>query len=818
MKKKVIIIGGVAGGASAAARLRRLDEEINIIMIERGEYISFANCGLPYYAGGVIMDRNRLLVQTEEGMEERFNIDVRTKTEVININRQDKTVEIQDENGRYTESYDYLILSPGAYPVVPKVEGVNRKGLFTLRNMMDVDNIKEALSGISQGNAVVIGGGYVGIEMAENLKHIGMNVVLVEAADQILAPFDREMASIVERNMEDNGITIIKKDPLQGFNGKDGHEVVLKSGKTFPADIVIMAIGVRPETELARKAGLDIGEKGGISVDSHMRTSDPYIYAVGDAVEIKNLITGDESLFALAGPANKQGRVAADNIAGRNTEYDGALGTSILKAFDLTAAATGSNEKILMKKGIAYEKSYTHSGSHAGYYPGASMITLKLIFSKEDGRILGAQAVGRDGVDKRIDVLATAIKAGMTVYDLEKLDLAYAPPYSSAKDPVNMAGYTAANILKGDVQVVHWNEIDALDREEYFMLDVRTPIEYEGGHIDGAINIPVDELRQRIEEVPKDKKVVAYCKVGLRGYIACRILSQNGIRCYNLSGGYDLYKAANYIPYGDIKLDDQMQKIEKVEKNSSAEAVVVDATGLQCPGPIMKVHKEMAKLKEGGRLQVMASDPAFSKDIKSWCRSTGNTLEKVEKNCCGVMAYITKGAASSYSSKVAEPKKQEYMRPDGKTMVVFSGDLDKAIAAFIIANGAASMGKKVTMFFTFWGLNILRKPESVRVKKSFTERMLGTMMPRGSKRLKLSNMNMAGAGSRMIRGIMRKKNISSLEDLIKQAQDNGVKLVACSMSMDVMGIKPEEIIDGVEIGGVATYLGETEEANTNLFI
>lgn len=566
MKKKVIIVGGVAGGASAAARLRRLDEEAHIILIERGEYISFANCGLPYYAGGIIRDRDDLLVQTEDGMKERFNIDVRTKTEVIGINRQDKTVEIQDENGKHTEGYDFLILSPGAYPVVPGVEGINRKGLFTLRNINDVDSIKEALSEMPHGTAAVIGGGYVGIEMAENLRRTGMNVVLVEAADQILSPLDKEMAAIVERNLEDNGITVIKGDPLEGFKGKDGQEVVLKSGKSFISDIVILAIGVRPETELARKAGLEIGVKGGISVDSHMRTSDPYIYAVGDAVEVKNLITDDEGLFALAGPANKQGRIAADNIAGRNTEYDGALGTSIVKVFDLTAAATGSNEKVLLKKGIDYEKSYTHSGSHAGYYPGSSVITLKVIFSKEDGRLLGAQAVGRDGVDKRIDVLAAAIRAGMTVYDLEKLDLAYAPPYSSAKDPVNIAGYVASNILRGDVQVIHWNEISFLNRDEYSILDVRTPMEYERGHIDGAFNIPVDELRERLEEVPKDKKVVAYCKVGLRGYIACRILSQNGIKCFNLSGGYDLYKSANYMPSGDINLDEHMQRFEKDEK------------------------------------------------------------------------------------------------------------------------------------------------------------------------------------------------------------------------------------------------------------
>ncbi len=815
MKKKVIIIGGVAGGASAAARLRRLDEECEIIIMERGEYISFANCGLPYYTGGVIKDRDRLLVQTESGMEERFNIDVRTKTEVIAIKSQEKAVQVKDENGGYTERYDYLILSPGAYPFVPKLEGVKREGLYTLRNMKDVDRIKEAVSRNPQSTAAIIGGGYVGIEMAENLKHIGMNVVLVEAADQILAPLDKEMSAMIEKNIEENGVNIIKGDPLDRFEGESGRKVVLKSGKSFDAELVILAIGVRPETELAMKAGLDIGKRGGILVDSHMRTSDPYIYAVGDAIEVKDLITGNESLFALAGPANKQGRIAADNIAGRKSEYNGALGTSILKAFDMTAAATGCNEKTLKRENIAYEKSYTHSLSHAGYYPGASMITLKLIFSKEDGKLLGAQAVGREGVDKRIDVLATAIKAGMTVYELEELDLAYAPPYSSAKDPVNMAGYTASNILKGDVQVIHWNEVDSLDRNEYIILDVRTPIEHEGGHIAGAVNIPLDELRKRIDEIPKDKKAFVYCKVGLRGYIACRILSQNGIKCFNLSGGFDLYKSANYMPTEGIKLDEQMMKVEEVKEKTSPDSVVIDATGLQCPGPIMKVYNEMAKLKEGERLQVMASDPAFSKDIEAWCRTTGNTLEGIEKNCCGVTAYLSKG---TLPIKASVTPSQAFTRPEGKTMVVFSGDLDKAIAAFIIANGAASMGKPVTMFFTFWGLNILRKQESVKVKKSFIERMFGFMMPRGSRRLKLSKMNMAGAGSRMIRGIMSKKNISSLEELIIQAQNSGVKLVACSMSMDVMGIKPEELMDGVEIGGVATYLGETEEANTNLFI
>lgn len=818
MSKRIIIVGGVAGGASAAARLRRLDETAEILMVEKGDYISFANCGLPYYIGDVIKDREKLLVQTEEGMEKRFNIDIRVKTEVTKIFRDTKEVEILSEGETTRERYDFLVLSPGAAPFVPPIEGIKRDGIYTLRNMRDVDNIKAHIVDKNPKSAIVIGGGFVGIEMAENLKEAGIDVTLVEALDQIMAPVDKEMANMLENQMMDNGIKLITGDGVDKFQGDDNIEAVLKSGKRVKADIVILAIGVRAETKLAKEGGLEIGERGGIKVDEYLRTSDPAIYAVGDAVEIRDFVNGSNTLIPLAGPANKQGRIAADNICGRNVKFNGAQGTSIIKVFNLTAAATGNNEKTLKRMGIPYLKSYTHSGSHAGYYPGAFVMTIKLLFSPEDGRILGAQIVGRDGVDKRIDVLSTAIRHSLNVYDLEELELAYAPPFSSAKDPVNMAGFTAANILRCDMKVMHWDEVDKLN-DEYFILDVRTEVEFGAGHIKGAVNIPVDNLRERINEIPRDKKVFEYCKVGLRGYIAYRILAQNGFEAYNLSGGYDIYQIANSIYSEEIKMNDEMTRIEKKGDSSDksiVSAIKIDACGLQCPGPIMKVYKEIEKIDEGEMLEVHVTDPAFERDIKAWCDRTGNALIGIEKSCCDYTAYIQKGSKSNKNT--CSQVGAAYEQPQGKTMVVFSGDLDKSIASFIIANGAAAMGRPVTMFFTFWGLNILRRDTVVKVNKNFIEKMFGMMMPRGSKKLKLSKMNMGGIGGKLIRGIMKKKNVASLEELIEQAKANGVKLVACSMSMDVMGIKQEELIDGVEIGGVAYMLGEAEQSNMSLFI
>lgn len=821
MPLKVVIVGGVAGGASAAARLRRLDENAEIVLFEKGEYISFANCGLPYYIGEVIKEKDKLLVQTPENMRKRFRIDVRVNSEVTAINPENKTVEVFDkiEKKTYIEPYDKLILSPGAEPVKPNIPGIDGDRIFTLRNIPDTFRIKDFVDKVKPKRAVVVGAGFIGLEMAENLHLKGVKVTVVELADHVIGPLDYEMAAIVHQHMKSKDVEFYLNDAVKSFTHTDSYTLVeLTSGRSLKADMVVMGIGVRPESKLAADAGLEIGSTGGIVVDEYLRTSNPDIYAVGDAIEVKDYVSGNAALIPLAGPANKQGRIAANNICGLNEKYTGTQGTSIVKVFDITVAITGNNERALKKNGIEYEKSFTHSPSHAGYYPGAIPMSIKLLFGKKDGKILGAQIVGYDGVDKRIDVIATAIRAGMTVFDLEKLELAYAPPYSSAKDPVNIAGYVASNVLKNDCKIFHWDEVADIDKEKSLLLDVRTPMEYKLGSIEGAVNIPVDELRERLDEIPKDKDVFVFCQVGLRGYLACRILTQNGYtRVKNLSGGYKTYQLATQKQSNeDIYEYDKICKSDEItpagcEGESGADVdVQVDACGLQCPGPIMQVYNSMKAMNYGEVLQVRATDPAFQEDIKIWCERTGNSLLRFECDGAAFKALIRKERQGESGGMV--------QKKDGKTIIVFSNDLDKAIASFIIANGAAAMGRKVTMFFTFWGLNILRKDANVKVKKDIFGTMFGFMMPKGTKKLSLSKMNMGGIGSRMIRYLMKKKNVSSLEELVEQAKANGVSLVACNMSMDIMGIKKEELIDGVTVGGVASFIGSAEESDMSLFI
>jgi NADPH-dependent 2,4-dienoyl-CoA reductase/sulfur reductase-like enzyme/rhodanese-related sulfurtransferase len=564
VRRKIVIVGGVAGGAGAAARLRRLDEAAEIVMFEKGDYISFANCGLPYYIGGVIGRRDNLLVQTKEGMTERFNIDIRVKSEVTRIFPDTKEVEVVSEGKSYRENYDYSVLSPGAKPVLLPIPGIDKEGIFTLRNMADVDRIKIFIAERKPKSAVVIGGGYVGVEMAENLKHTGIEVLLVEAADQVVSPLDPEMARIVEKKLMENGIKLALNDGVEEFLGDKDIQVVLKSGQKISAELVIMSVGVRPDTKLAKEAGLELGDLGGIKVDEYLKTSNPFIYAVGDAIEVKDFVSGRRSLIPLAGPANKQARIAADNICGRQVKYQGSQGTSIIKVFDLTAAATGNNEKMLKRNGTPYIKSYTKSASHAGYYPGANTMIIKLLFTPDSGRILGAQIVGAQGVDKRIDVLASAIRHELTVNDLAELELAYAPPYSSAKDPVNMAGFVASNILNGDVKVTYWDQLDT--SKDRIVVDVRTKVEYEKGHYPEALLFPLDSLRQNLHQLPKDKKLLVYCKIGLRGYLACRILMQHGFDAYNISGGYDLLQAQQYHDEKPINLDEHMAKFEPQDR------------------------------------------------------------------------------------------------------------------------------------------------------------------------------------------------------------------------------------------------------------
>ncbi|MDR1628618.1 MAG: FAD-dependent oxidoreductase [Oscillospiraceae bacterium] len=541
---KILIVGGVAGGASAAARLRRLDEHAEIILFERGEYISFANCGLPYYIGGEITEKEALTLQTPASFRARFNVDVRVQNEVLSIDRAAKTVAVKNRatGGDYTQDYDKLILSPGAEPIRPNIPGSDSAKVFTLRNIPDTYKIKDYIDTCAPESAAVIGGGYIGVEMAENLVAAGLRVSLIELQDQVIAPLDYDMACDVHRHMEQKSVRLILKNGVRAIeeNGA-GLRVLLNEGE-LEADMLILAIGVKPESALARDAGLALNARGSILVNEHMQTSDEHIFAAGDAVAVKDFVTGQESFIPLAGPANKQGRIAADNICGIKSRYTGTQGSAILKVFDMTVATTGVNEKTAARLNLDYDKIYTYGASHAGYYPGATNMSIKTLFEKGTGKILGAQIVGFDGADKRCDVFATAIRAGMTAFDLTQLELCYAPPYSSAKDPVNMAGFAIENVLNGQVKSFHWHDVASLPRDgSMTLLDTRTPGEYARGSIEGFINIPLDGLRGRMDEIDRAKPVYLTCQVGLRGYVAARILSQNGFEVYNLSGGYRLY-------------------------------------------------------------------------------------------------------------------------------------------------------------------------------------------------------------------------------------------------------------------------------------
>lgn len=855
MKKKVLIVGGVAGGASAAARLRRLDEDAEIVMFERGPYISFANCGLPYYVGGSIAERSKLVVQTPEAMNSRFNIDIRTESDVISIDAINKKVVVDSkECGQYEESYDALILSPGAKPIVPPLPGITSSKIYSLRNIPDVDKIKAKVTEQNTKSAVVIGGGFIGVEMAENLREAGLEVNLIEAGPQILAPFDQEMSTILAKELEEQGINLVFSDRVEGFEEKEqGIAVKLGSGLMLESEMVLLAIGVTPDTTFLKDSGLELGPRGHIVVDDHMKTNLSDVFAVGDAIEVVDFVNGSKTAVPLAGPANKQGRIAADNVSGLATTYKGTQGTSIIKVFGLTGAATGNNEKTLQRLNIPYKLAYVHPNSRASYYPGATPMTIKLLFSPE-GKVLGAQAIGYDGVDKRIDSIATVIRFGGTVSDLSELELAYAPPYSSAKDPVNMVGYVAENIVTGLSDVFVVSDLADRDKNNSILVDVRSPIEYSNGFIDGAINIPVDELRGRLGELDKNKEIWVYCQVGLRGYTASRILSQLGYKVKNLTGGYKSYVMSQYKPSSnyfkhtngsddsnrsnqntDNKLGENKKNNEfstdmaDVDSKHNLEhlaTITLDACGLSCPGPLMQVKQQMDDLQKGQMLKVTASDPGFYEDIKAWANMTSNELIERNKRPDGIIeATLTKGMAETAATAAPTAESDSELGnqsnlsdKNGTTMVVFNGDLDKAIASFIIANGAASSGKKVTMFFTFWGLNIIRRPDKVKVEKGWMGKMFEMVMPRGSGKLPLSNLNMMGMGPKMIRSLMKKHNVLSLDELIQAAQKQGVEMIACQMSMDLMGIQREELIDGINVGGVGYYLGQTQQANHNLFI
>ncbi|TAN37574.1 MAG: pyridine nucleotide-disulfide oxidoreductase [Verrucomicrobia bacterium] len=823
---KIVVIGGVAAGMSAAARARRLDEHAEIVVLERSQYVSFANCGLPYHIGGAIQERDDLLLQTPQSLKASLNLDVRTGHEVTAIDRAKKSVTIRElGTGRdYVEAYDKLVLAPGALPLRPNLPGLDHARIFVLRNIADMDQIKAVVDGGAK-SAIVIGGGYIGVEVAENFRERGLAVDLVEMIDQIMPPLDPEMAWSLQQHMELRGVKLHLGTAAAAFHDANGRVTAeLKNGEKITADFVLLSAGVRPDTSLAKAAGLELGPRGGIKVDAHQRTSDPDIYAAGDAVEVAHTVLPDSWVIPLAGPANRQGRIAAENICGRATTYGSTQGTAIVKIFAMTGGGTGATEKSLQRAKLPYRKIYIHPSGHASYYPGTAPMHIKLLFAPDTGKLLGAQVVGADSVDKRLDVFATALRAGLTVQDLQALELAYAPPFGAAKDPVNMAGFVASNLLSGDLQL--WYAEDYPVRTDAgVIVDVRSPQEFELWHIPGALNIPLGKLRTRLTELPKDKTIFVYCKVGFRSYLAYRLLRQRGYTCATLAGGANTFRAWHkdsigatppeqpFLAYAEEQMAAKASSGQPsaVGSQPGGKQVKLDCSGKQCPGPILKLKQTMDQLAVGDEILMTVTDPGFLADAPAWCQRQGHQLVSLRQDGAQIVAQIRKNAP------VAVPAATGQL-PTNKTMVVFSGDLDRAIASFIIANGAAAMGSQVTMFFTFWGLNILRKTRAPSVKKEFLERMFGWMMPRGVNALKLSKLNMLGAGTAMMKMVMRQKNVESLPNLIAEAQQAGVRLVACTMTMDVMGLKKEELLDGLEFGGVAAMLGEADQSNATLFI
>ncbi|WP_137844703.1 FAD-dependent oxidoreductase [Microbacterium sp. 2FI] len=825
---KIVIVGGVAGGASVAARARRLDESADIVVLERGDYVSFANCGLPYHIGGVISDRSRLLLQTPESLRDALDLDVRTGSDVIGLDPAAQTVTVREgATGReYTESYDALALCTGAEPVHLSLPGADLPGIHVLRNIEDMDAIKQRLDSAFAAagaagrapRAVVIGAGYIGLEMAENFRHRGAEVAVVEIADQILPPLDKEVSIPVEQHVRGRGVELHLGTAAAAFAAvpAGGIRVELNNGTVLDADLVIMSAGVRPNAALATGAGLAIGPRGGVVVDTHMRTSDAHIWAAGDAVETAHTVLPGTWVTPLAGPANRQARVAAENMCGRDTEYRSTQGTSVVKVFEMTAGATGATERQLERAGLDFRTVHVHPSGHAGYYPGTAMMHIKLLFTPDDGRILGAQIAGFDGVDKRLDVFATAIRLGATVRDLEELELAYAPPFGSAKDPVNMAGFVASNVLQGDL--VLWYAKDFPEAVAGArIIDVRTPEEYAIWHLPGAENVPLATMR--VAQVSWDRAVPIrlYCAVGFRSYLAYRLLIQNGFEdVATLSGGsttfrfwHDLEPVSTASKPAEIAYAESVDLVKDV--HGTGTVVDLDCTGLACPGPIMRLAQTMDEVAVGDDVVVHVSDPGFASDGPAWAATKGHELLSMQPEGPGYVAAFRKRDAAASASKAVATL-------DQVSFVVFSGDMDKVLAAFIIANGALAMGQKVAMFFTFWGLNALRREDPPRRERKALERMFGLMMPSGPDHLPLSQMNMAGMGPAMIKHVMHQHSVHTVPELIDAALQGGARIIGCTMTMDLLGIAESDLRDGIELGGVATFLGEAHKSGTTLFI
>ena len=806
---KVIIVGGVAAGASAAARLRRLDESAEIILLEKGAFISYANCGLPYHLGGVIPDRDDLLVMTPEKFKSWFRVDVRTENEAVKIDRANHTLTVRCADGEYTETYDKLLLAVGATPageVYPEKEYPHVTHLWTIR---DMDRALKRLPGAK--SAVIVGAGFIGLETAENLRERGLSVTVVQRGKHVLPTLDAEMAGALADELAAAGIDVrFGRLVKQYHEHPDFVEVELDDGSKVETDLAIVSTGVRPNTAIAAEAGLECGPRGHIVVDEHLRTSDPDIFAAGDAVEVAEPVFGGRTAIPLAGPANKQGRIAADNICGGHSAYKGSFGTSIVKVGHLSAGSVGLTESRLKDMGRPYRKLYIHPASNASYYPGGTRLTLKLIFG-DDGTIYGAQIVGAKGVDKRIDTIGQAMRNGLKAPQLGELELAYAPPYSSAKDPVNFAGFVAEDILTGKSDVVYADAIPA----DALVVDVREPDEHELGAIPGAVNIPLGQLRSRLAELDKARLTVTCCQVGLRGYLAERILKQNGFRAANLSGGWLAWKMFHREP--------KKKTVPAPEEKPGASASAVptdlrklDVRTLPCPGPVVKLKAAMKDVPTGGGVHLLAPS-TFEGDLLNWAKGSGAAVRNLARVETWIEADVLKNDAGQTSENV--PAGQGNTRAgQSAALVVFSNDFDRAMAAMILANGLSAAGMKVSVFFTFWGLSILRKNPAPAVKKNLVSRMFGFMLPKGPEKLALSNLNMMGMGSAMMKSVMKRKHVLSLPELIRSARESGVRFIACDMAMDVMGITREELNDVDEVAGVATFAELVKDSGTTLFI
>ncbi|MBP3694612.1 MAG: FAD-dependent oxidoreductase [Thermoguttaceae bacterium] len=825
---KFVIVGGVAAGASAAARLRRLDESAEIVLLEKGKFISYANCGLPYHVGGVIPERESLLVMPPAKFASWFRVDVRPENEVLRIDRASKTVTVRNADGEYTETYDELLLATGSVPSGIEQDTKNAGSrVLPLWTLSDMDRVMAKLAGAK--SVIVVGAGFIGLETAENLRERGLDVTVIQRGNHVLPTLDEEMAHSLADELRNAGVRIRFGCTVKNFvETAECVEVELDCGEKLRTDLVIVSTGVRPNSWLAQEAGLECGPRGHVIVDTHLRTSDPNIFAAGDVVEVIEPIFGGKTAIPLAGPANRQGRIAADNMAGRESVYRGSFGTNVVKVGRLTAASVGLTEKKLRAMGKTFRKLYLHPVSNASYYPGGTRMTLKLLFGDE-GTIYGAQIVGSKGVDKRIDSIAQAMRNGLKAPELGELELAYAPPYSSAKDPVNFAGFVAENILTGLSDPVYPDTIP----EGAFILDVREPAENELGAIPGAVNIRLGELRDRLGELDRSRLIVTCCQVGLRGYLAERILKQNGFRAMNLSGGWLTWKmfhpdrreeiaspCAGACPISVSAPVSEADSTLSISNSSGAVPVIeetLDVRTLPCPGPVVKLKAKMDALPPETGIHLLAAS-TFENDLRNWAKSGNHELRNLVQKESWLEADVLKRKNADHAVSPSETALPKTETEHSVAMVLFSNDFDKAMAALILANGLAASGAKVGIFFTFWGLAVLRKNPGPALKKNLISRMFGMMLPKGAEKLALSKMNMLGMGSAMMKAVMKQKGVLSLPELIQSAREAGVRFIACDMAMDVMGITREELIEVDEVAGVATFAELAARSTNTLFI